>query len=116
MDTQQVTETFRKREFVLEYSDNPMYPQYIKFELIQDRVQLVDNVEVGDKVDVTFNLRGREWTAPDGAKKYFNTLDCWRIQKIEAGNNAPAANGQGSGVYDMAAEAASDEGADDLPF
>ena len=116
MDVQQVTETFKKREFVLEYADNPMYPQYVKFELIQDRTNLVDSVEVGDKIDVTFNIRGREWTAPDGVKKYFNTLDAWRIQKIEANNSAPAAGGQGTGVYDMAAEVASDDGADDLPF
>lgn len=114
MDAQNVTETFKKREFVVEYADNPMYPQFVKFELIQDRCGLVDSVEVGDKVEVTFNLRGREWTSPQGEKKYFNTLDAWRIQKVEAQNAVPAA--QGSGVYDMAADMASDDGADDLPF
>lgn len=114
IDIQQVTDTFRKREFVLEYADNPMYPQYVKFELIQDRVTLVDAYEVGDKIEITFNLRGRQWTSPQGETKYFNTLDAWRIQKIEAENGAPAA--EGSGVYDMAAEMSKDDGADDLPF
>ncbi len=114
MDIQQITDTFRKREFVLEYADNPMYPQYVKFELIQDRVTLVDSVEVGDKVEVTFNLRGRQWNNPQGETKYFTTLDAWRVQKVEAQAGVPAA--EGSGVYDMAAEAATDEGADDLPF
>ena len=66
MDVQQITDTFRKREFVLEYADNPMYPQYVKFELIQDRVTLVDSVEVGDKIEVTFNLRGRQWKLSSG--------------------------------------------------
>lgn len=114
MDPQQITDSFKKREFVVEYADNPMYPQFVKFELIQDRCNLVDAVEVGDKVEVTFNLRGREWTSPQGEKKYFNTLDAWRIQKVEAQNAVPAA--QGEGVYNMAADMASDDGADDLPF
>ena len=35
MDTVQVSERFRKREFVLEYADNPEYPEYIKFDLAQ---------------------------------------------------------------------------------
>lgn len=116
MDVQQITDSFKKREFVVEYADNPMYPQFVKFELIQDRCNLVDSVEVGDKVEVTFNLRGREWTSPQGEKKYFNTLDAWRIQKVEAQNAVPAAQGAGNGVYDMAADMASDDGADDLPF
>ena len=116
MYVHQATDSFKKREFVLEYSDNPMYPQYVKFDLIQDRVNLVDNIEVGEKIEVTFNLRGREWTSPQGEKKYFNTLDAWRIQKIEAANSAPAAGGQGTGVYDMAKDMATDDGADDLPF
>lgn len=113
-DAQQVTDSFKKREFVVEYADNPMYPQFVKFELIQDRCDLVNDLNVGDKVEVTFNLRGREWTAPDGVKKYFNTLDAWRIQKVEANNSVPAS--QGTGVYDMAGDMAKDDGADDLPF
>ena len=110
--------SFKKREFVVEYADNPMYPQFIKFQLVQDRTNLLDGIEVGDKLEVTFNLRGREWTDPQGEKKYFNSLDAWRIQKIEAQNSAPApdAAGAGTGVYDMAADMAADQGADDLPF
>ena len=46
MDTVQVSERFRKREFVLEYADNPEYPEYIKFELAQDRCELLDSFPV----------------------------------------------------------------------
>lgn len=112
-DTTQITDTFRKREFVVEYVENPLYPQYVKFELIQDRCALIDSINVGDRMEVTFNLRGREWTNPEGEKKYFTTLEAWRVQKMETANSAPAANG-GQPVYDMA-DMASDE-ADDLPF
>ena len=45
MDTVQVSERFRKREFVLEYADNPEYPEYIKFELAQDRCELLDSFQ-----------------------------------------------------------------------
>ncbi len=114
MDVQQITDSFKKREFILEYADNPMYPQYVKFELIQDRVTLVDSMEVGDKIEVTFNLRGRQWVSPQGETKYFTTLDAWRVQKIDSQAGVPAA--EGSGVYDMAVGAADEDGADDLPF
>ena len=112
MDTVQVTDSFRKREFVVEYTDNPLYPQFVKFETTQDRTALLDAVEVGDRVEVTFNLRGREWISPQNEKKYFNTLDAWRVQKVDAANSAPAAGAQP--VVDMA-DLSSDE-ADDLPF
>jgi hypothetical protein len=111
-DTQSVSDTFRKRDFVVEYTDNPLYPQFVQFQCTQDRCSLVDNFNPGDKIEVTFNLRGREWSNPQGEKKYFNTLEAWRIQKIESAANAPAAAGQP--VYNMA-DMSSDE-SDDLPF
>ena len=116
MDVQQVTDKFRKREFVLEYTDNPQYPQYILFQMVQDRVDLVDGYHVGDMVEVSFNLRGRQWNNPQGEIKYFNSLEAWRIQ--DAGqSNAPApvetvkAEPIGIGQVDRM-----DEGDDDLPF
>lgn len=83
MDIQQVTDTFRKREFVVEYTDNPMYPQYILFQMVQDRVDLVNGYQVGDMVDVSFNLRGRQWNSPQGEIKYFNSLEAWRLSPIQ---------------------------------
>lgn len=112
-DAQQISDTFKKRDFVVEYVDNPLYPQYITFQAIQDRCALLDNFAVGDKIEVTFNLRGREWTTPQGEKKYFNTLEAWRLQKVESAAGNPAASGQ-TPVYNMA-DMASDS-ADDLPF
>jgi translation initiation factor IF-3 len=112
-DQQQVSESFKKRDFVVEYVDNPLYPQYVSFQLTQDRVGLIDNIAVGEKIEVTFNLRGREWTSPQGEKKYFNTLEAWRLQKVESNASVPANSGS-QPVMQMA-DIASD-GADDLPF
>ena len=90
-DTQTIKETFRKREFILEYAENPQYPEFLKFELIQANCDQLDLVEVGDEVSVNFNLKGRKWTDPKGETKYFNSLQAWRVDKKASnqGNEAP---------------------------
>lgn len=80
-DEVQVTDTFKKREFVVEYAENPQYPEFIKFELTQDRCDLVSAFKPGEEIEVWFNLRGRKWTDPKGEVKYFNSLQAWRIQQ-----------------------------------
>ena len=79
-DTKQVTERFQKREFVVEMTDNPNYPQFVLFQLTGDRCDNIEGFSVGDNVRVEFNLRGREWTSPNGEVKYFNSLDVWTIE------------------------------------
>ncbi|WP_345949517.1 MULTISPECIES: DUF3127 domain-containing protein [unclassified Mucilaginibacter] len=108
--TQQVTESLKKRELVVEYIENPQYPEYIKFEAIQDRCNLLDNVRVGDDVEVFFNLRGRPWTDKTGKKSYFNSLQLWRINVLSGG--AASATPEYAPPVDI--NAAPDD--DDLPF
>ena len=117
--TVQVSEKFSKREFVVTESTG-MYPQDILFQSTQDKCALLDAVQIGDQVEVSFNLRGREWTSPQGEVKYFNTLEAWRIEKVGAA--APQGMPQG-GPSAMnldpipASPAMSTESADDdLPF
>ena len=78
--TQVISEKFSKREFVL--TDESQYPQDILFQATQDKCSLLDNIGVGQQVEVSFNLRGREWTSPAGEVKYFNTLEAWRIEVL----------------------------------
>ncbi len=85
--TQQVTESMKKREVIIEYIENPQYPEYLKFEAIQDRCNLLDNVRVGDNVEVHFNLRGRPWTDKTGKKSYFNSLQLWKINILAASSS-----------------------------
>jgi len=80
-DTENKTDTFQAREFVIEIGEGN-YPQFIKFQLTQDRCALVDNHEVGNQIKVYFDLRGREWN-----EKYFTNLNAW---KIEGGAKAAA--------------------------
>lgn len=82
-DTVQVSDKFSKRDLVLT-DDAGMYPQDILFQLTQDKCSLLDGYNSGDKIEVSFNIRGREWVSPQGEVKYFNTLEAWRIEKLSA--------------------------------
>ena len=110
-DVQTVSEKFKKRELIVEYAENPSYPEFIKFEAVQDKVSLFDNVKVGDQVEVFFNLRGRPWTDRNGITSYFNTLVAWRIN-ILSGSEAAAPAPQYAPPVDISS--APEE--DDLPF
>lgn len=91
-DTQQVSEKFKKREFVITETNSP-YPQEVIFQLTQEKVDLINDYKVGEEVEVNFNLRGRAWTNPkDNVTRYFNSLDAWKIAKVGQAqtNNAPA--------------------------
>jgi single-stranded DNA-binding protein len=112
-----VTDTFKKRELVVEYAENPQYPEFIKFEALQDKVLLFDNVKVGDQVEVSFNLRGRPWTDRNGKTGYFNSLVVWRITLLTANNSqdpskTEAKQPEFASPVDMNASAEDD----DLPF
>lgn len=81
-DTVQVSEKFKKREFVIELTDNPKYPQFINFQLVQDNCPILDQFNLDDKIKVEFDLRGRKWTDPNGVDKYFNSLQAWKIETL----------------------------------
>lgn len=84
-DTQRVSDRFQKREFVLTTETNTPYPQHVSFQVTQDKCTLLDSYSEGDELRVQFNLRGREWNGPQGVK-YFNTLEAWRIEKVQSGS------------------------------
>jgi len=82
-DTEQKTDSFRAREFVLEIEGQ--YPQLIKFQLTQDRCDLIDAYDEGNQLKVHFDLRGREWN-----DKYFTNLNAWRVEAASEDASAPA--------------------------
>ena len=109
---QQVSETFKKRDLIIEYAENPTYPEYIRFEALQDKTALFDSLKPGDDVEVSFNLRGRPWTDKTGKTSYFNSLVVWRINALT--NTAAAA---ATPAYAPPADLSSAPGEeDDLPF
>jgi hypothetical protein len=111
METTQVSDKFKKREFILTIDATSPYPQHVNFQLTQDKTSLIDNFNVGEELKVSFNLRGREWQSPQGEVKYFNTIDAWRIESV--------AMGSGPGIDTPPAFAPDPENqgvSDDLPF
>ena len=105
---------FRKREIVV--TTEEQYPQHIMVEFVQDKTDLLNSYQVGQQVKININLRGREWVNPQGETKYFNSIQGWRIEALQA----EAAGGNVPPVPPMDAfEPAGDlkeEDHDDLPF
>lgn len=75
-ETKQVTDSFRKREFVIETIGE--YPQFIKFEVVQGNCEKLHDKKIGDNVDVSFNVKGRKFER-DGQVKYFTGLEAWKV-------------------------------------
>ena len=109
---QQVSETFKKRDLIIEYAENPTYPEYIRFEALQDKTSLFDSLKQGDDVEVSFNLRGRPWTDKTGKTSYFNSLVVWRINAL-TNSAAAAATPQYAPPADLSSAPGEE---DDLPF
>ena len=127
-DTQQVSERFKKREFVLELAEEingNVYTNFAKMQLVQNKCDLLDRFNEGDQVKVSFNIKGNRWER-DGKVNYITNLDAWRIEAAAPGMEsagsapasygkqnaaAPAMNSGNSNFYNP-----SPENADDLPF
>lgn len=113
--TQQISDRFKKREFVVEKEENnggQVYVDTIKFQATQDRCSLLDNMQVGDGVKVNFNIKGNKWEK-NGTISYFNNLDAWRIDKVD-GNNFDGVD-QVPPPEETSFDNSPDEGGD-LPF
>lgn len=80
-ETNQVSDKFKKREFVLEVAENPQYPEFLKMEFIQDKCDFLNEYSVDDEVRVQINLKGRKYEHPEKGTMYFNTLQAWKIEK-----------------------------------
>lgn len=108
-DTQNVSERFRKREFVLELGDEingTIYTNYAKMQLVQNKCDILDRFNVGEMLKVNFNIKGTKYEK-DGRTNYFSNLDAWRIENAAAaqqnggqqmqGNNGGYNNNGGGG-------------------
>ncbi len=114
-ETQTFASGFQKREMVLLTQEQ--YPQPINIEFLSDKIALLDTISEGDDVKVGINIRGREWTSPQGEVKYFNSITGWRVEKVSGGGFtdpvvAPAA---GNSSPAASSDPFEDED-DDLPF
>jgi hypothetical protein len=106
---------FKKRDVVV--TTDEQYPQHISVQFVQDKCDLLNNFQVGEAVKIDINLRGREWTNAQGETVYFNTIQGWRIGKLQA--ESPSAQQMPpmpSTETFAPATSFNEEEADDLPF
>ena len=107
-DAKTISDKFTVREFVVTVDDGK-YPQDIALQFVNDKVSLLDNLQVGEEVTVSFDIRGREYNG-----RYFNNLNAWKLQS-NAAASAPAAD-EKPPVSDKDVPADFDEYEDDIPF
>ncbi len=89
-DTVNVTDSFRKREFVIETTDgggSAQFTEQVKFQLTRDKCEIMDNFGMGENLRVFFNIRGRRWEK-DGKVSYFTNLEAWKIDRLGAAAQA----------------------------
>ena len=111
---QQVSATFRKRELVV--ATEEQYPQFISINFVQDKCDLLNAYKVGEAVKVSINLRGREWVNPQGETKYFNDIQGWRIERLQAEASAAQMPPMPAAEAFEPATNFNEEEHDDLPF
>ena len=83
---------FSKRELILTTTDQ--YPQIVSIELQQKSCSLADSLTVGQDIEAHINIRGREWTSPQGEVKVFNTIACWKVDANPFSEEAAPSNNQ----------------------
>ncbi len=108
-DQQTFPSGFTKREFVVTTDDK--YPQDVKFECVKERTELLDGVSAGDRVKVTFDIRGNEFK-----DRYYVNLSAWRLEKVGEGA-PPSSSGEGEEPFPVDEPTAEEvDGEDNIPF
>jgi len=121
-DTDNVSDKFRKREFIVKVDkdvNGVIYSDYAKFQAINGKCDMLDGIQEGSEVEVKFNLSGKPWEK-DGVTKFFTNLNAWSVKVI---GNQVASNKPNPHALPPLPEKKKDTkpqiqdiGADDLPF
>lgn len=121
--TQQIKDTFSKREFVLELTDESptgmVFTNYASFQLVNQSCAVIDQFQEGELVKVSFNIRGNKWER-DGQVRYITNLNAWRVERaaVAAAPGAPQAQPQQQYAPQQPQfqPQQNNNAADDLPF
>lgn len=86
-DTVVINDKFQKRYFTVMHWNHPETTEYILFQVINDRCDLLDKFKPGDKVLISFQLKGKPYTGKDGSTRHQTTCQAWKIVKDETVHN-----------------------------
>ena len=105
---------FRKRLVVLE-QESDRFTNYIPFDFIQDACDTVDDLNVGDDVEITYRLSGRKWQKDSKSEvKFFLNAEAISFQVVGESPKAKEPAADLSSANDGLTEAAYDDG--EIPF
>lgn len=76
----------QKKSLILTTEDK--YPQTLEIEFLNDKINVLQGYDQGEKVEIGINIRGREWTSPKNEVKYFTSLSGWKIDRTVGLTNA----------------------------
>ena len=103
---------FRKRLVVLEQSKGT-FTNFIPVEFVKDGCDAVDDLGLGDEIEVTYRLTGRRWQRDAASEaKYFLTAEGLSFKRLSGGGQASGGRDDSIDPNDALAET----GDDDVPF
>ena len=80
-ETKVISEKFKVQIVVIETEDQ--YPQTLAIQFVNDKIKIVDKLNIGDKADFNININGREYTNKStGEVGHFISLNCWSFTPI----------------------------------
>jgi hypothetical protein len=109
---------FRKRLVVLE-QENDRFTNYIPLDFIRDSCDQVDQLKVGDDVEVKYRLSGRKWQKDSNSEvRFFLNAEASSFQvhgvQSTSTHEGATSGGPGTTANDAFADASQDE--EDAPF
>jgi hypothetical protein len=109
-----VSEKFKSKDVVLLTDEK--FPQYISIQFTQDKTELITQNDIGQQVEISINLRGREWKSPQGEIKYFNTIEGWQINAVQTFSAEKFATKEADKMFRKDIVQQYEDEQDDLPF
>ncbi|RZJ92455.1 MAG: DUF3127 domain-containing protein [Chryseobacterium sp.] len=110
---EQISDTFKKTNIIIQTEYDSQYPQEISVECHNDNLEKIKSAGVvpGDVVTLDCNLRGKKYEKDGQPARWFNTIVMWKITKN--GSTAPAASAPVANTTAASSAPAED---DSLPF
>jgi len=107
-DRQDFPSGFYKQEFVV--TTDERFPQDIKLDCLKEKVEMLNGLQEGSPVKVSFDVRGREWN-----ERYYVDLTAWKIEATaDGGEGVPAGMEQAVPAEDPAQYGVDED--EDIPF
>lgn len=69
---------WKKQEFVIETQDQ--FPRKVCFTLFNDKVSLLNGINAGDDLEVSFDIESREFN-----NKWYHNINAWKVEKTGKG-------------------------------